>query len=455
MRKYILTFIAILLITEPLHSQYPSFTSGTAIAQYLQPIIQSIESTTSTSFVINAHVRSLPIRRYGVCFKFDLATDSSFSNSSIVQRDMSKHCMPPVPSCLGREYLDSTVMFRVQLSQLQPNKQYFVRIYSSSIYDDVTISSIRNVFTITLPQVSPPSQPILALPQAITTSSASFRWNGAQGLPTHYWLTVATDSAFRAVLPQYGDMLVGGTQTTLTDLTPQTQYFVRIRAANGFGFSTVSQTVRFQTLSINSKLFTAESRSSALGFPSGSEYYRLSIRNLSLSQVDSVIAGLVSRNLPIVEAWMQDNSTCTPPQQSASELVLRMKEPNAMLTALGFTQTTPAWSDSCSCKNFRVYGNFPTSTGIQDDIPHALTSSISPNPATEAATISLSLPASSPVRIALYDALGREVRSIAENVYAVGIQEFSVSLDGLPSGIYFVRGNVGGQVVVRRLAVVR
>ena len=59
------------------------------------------------------------------------------------------------------------------------------------------------------------------------------------------------------------------------------------------------------------------------------------------------------------------------------------------------------------------------------------------------------------MRLTLHDALGREVRTVAEGVYAAGAQEFSVSLDGLPSGIYFVRANVGGQVVVRRLAVVR
>ena len=80
---------------------------------------------------------------------------------------------------------------------------------------------------------------------------------------------------------------------------------------------------------------------------------------------------------------------------------------------------------------------------------------IAPNPTTNAANIVLTLPTASPVRLTLHDALGREVRIVAEGMYAAGAQEFSVSLDGLPSGIYFVRANVGGQVLVRRLAVVR
>ncbi len=78
---------------------------------------------------------------------------------------------------------------------------------------------------------------------------------------------------------------------------------------------------------------------------------------------------------------------------------------------------------------------------------------ISPNPATEAASISLSLPISSPVRLTLHDALGREVRMVADGIE--GVQEFSVSLGGLPSGMYFLRCNVGARMLIRHLLVVR
>jgi hypothetical protein len=97
--------------------------------------------------------------------------------------------------------------------------------------------------------------------------------------------------------------------------------------------------------------------------------------------------------------------------------------------------------------------NATTGTRIQNDGEMNL--SITPNPSADIARIILSLSTSSPVRLTLHDALGREVRGIAESMYAAGAQEFSVSLEGLPSGIYFVHANVGGQVLVRRLAVVR
>jgi hypothetical protein len=460
MKKVIIKIALIFFLPIIAHSQspYPSLTNGNAIAQYLQPVVQSIESITSTSFVINASVRAVAPRRDRVCFRFDIAIDSSFSNSSIVQRDLFGICVPPIPNCLGRGYLDSAVQFQVQISQLQPNKQYYISIYSSSLYSDAYLNSLRRIYIITTLLTSPPSQPILALPQTITTSSASVRWSMAQGFPANYSLTVATDSSFRAVLPQYANVTLGDTQNVISGLSSQTQYFVRVRAANAQGFSPFSQTVRFQTLSNNANLFSAESRTSPRGFPSsrtGSEYYKLGTNNLTLIQTDSVVAELVRRTLPVVEAWSQDNNTCVPPLQSASEIVVRMKEPTTVLTALGFIQTPVTWSDSCSCKSFRVYGNFPTSTSVHDESQRVSVDGISPNPASESATFSFSLPAPVLVRLTLHDALGREVVRVPEQMYAAGAHEISFAVSALPTGIYFLRYSIGERVLVRRVVVVR
>jgi hypothetical protein len=66
-----------------------------------------------------------------------------------------------------------------------------------------------------------------------------------------------------------------------------------------------------------------------------------------------------------------------------------------------------------------------------------------------------SLSLSSQVRISLFDALGKEVRVLGEGFYPAGQNSVSFGTDDLPSGMYFVRCNIGGQVVVRRLAVAR
>lgn len=460
-RQLIIVLTAFMCLPFTLFSQspFPSFTNGNARAQYLQPIILSIESTTSTSFVLNTVVRAVAPRRNRVCLDYEIATDSSFSDNFIVQRLFSSSCLPPIPNCLGRGYLDSAVQLRTQFSNLQPNKQYFIRIQSYSIYSDFGLNSLYVYFTITLPQNVPPAIPIASNVQAITTTSALVRWSSVQGFPLQYRLTVARDSTFQTILPQYQDIPVNDTLSVIQGLQPTNQYFVRVRSSNGAGFSPYSPVIRFQTLPPDGQLFTADNRSSALRFPSagnlqlGSTYYRLNTGAINIRALDSLIALLVQRNIPIVEAWAQDNSTCSPNQVSASELVIRLREPQAILANLGYTQSPPTWADSCSCKTFRVYSNFPTSTGIEIESSSLFT--LSPNPSIGTVNMAFSLSSSSPVRIVVFDALGREVRTLAEGIYPTGQSSVSFSTEDLPSGIYFVRCDIGGQVVVRRLAVVR
>jgi Secretion system C-terminal sorting domain len=120
-------------------------------------------------------------------------------------------------------------------------------------------------------------------------------------------------------------------------------------------------------------------------------------------------------------------------------------------------------------KNNRLYmGGFNTSSAYSLDLNALQPTSVaheqktllldvvlSPNPVTEMVTISFSLPVSSPVRIMLHDALGREVMHVPERMYAAGAHEISLAVNALPSGIYFLQCSMGGRVVVRRLAAVR
>jgi hypothetical protein len=155
--------------------------------------------------------------------------------------------------------------------------------------------------------------------------------------------------------------------------------------------------------------------------------------------------------------------TCTdsydyPPSLISSQLLLHLKRKEDIqyfIQQYGRNAVRYIWRFVPSSPMFYRYSlvNATTSTRVQNG--REMNLSITPNPSAEIARIILSLSTSSPVRLTLHDALGREVRGIAESMYAAGAQEFSVSLEGLPSGIYFVRANVGGQVLVRRLVVVR
>jgi len=100
-------------------------------------------------------------------------------------------------------------------------------------------------------------------------------------------------------------------------------------------------------------------------------------------------------------------------------------------------------------------------------IPTVFTLQVYPNPFNPDARIRFSVPASPapgvsgiPVRLELFDGLGRLVRTIIDD--AVGAGEHDVAVrgeneEGLPlsSGTYFVRLSGGGMVVTRRILLLR
>jgi hypothetical protein len=78
-----------------------------------------------------------------------------------------------------------------------------------------------------------------------------------------------------------------------------------------------------------------------------------------------------------------------------------------------------------------------------------------PNPVADRTAIPFALEAPQRVRIAVYDALGREVAVAADRTFGAGEQAVDVSVAGLPNGLYFYRLRAGTQTLTRKLVVVR
>ena len=81
------------------------------------------------------------------------------------------------------------------------------------------------------------------------------------------------------------------------------------------------------------------------------------------------------------------------------------------------------------------------STSIENaDVPGAFELYAAyPNPFTSSATITYSLQHAEPVQFALYDALGRMVKSLDEGYKQAGTHEILISGDDLPTGTYYYR----------------
>ena len=80
---------------------------------------------------------------------------------------------------------------------------------------------------------------------------------------------------------------------------------------------------------------------------------------------------------------------------------------------------------------------------------------VRPNPSANSATVAFELASPTAVRVAVYDALGREVAVVAEGLRGVGAHSERVVTTGLPAGVYMVRLETEGAVQAERLTVMR
>ena len=371
---------------------------------------------------------------------------------------------------------DTSRVLHLVINDIMPNRIYSVSVYNSIILggggsdaiDVITVNSSTSTISFTTPALTSPNAPVVSPATSVSTSGFTLQWIQPTPKPHFYRVELATDSLFLQLLETTSWRMPNDSSVIISGLQANTRYFYRIRAVRPGQPDILSAVGSERTLAsaamssfsaAGASLFDVASSFRGLNYDdfcsSPSPHYAYTVgASLSFAQMDSVLVALLKAGIPVTQAWMQDNSTCDGKDNGTSELRIKLLIDNSRVQSYGFGRRYNDWASSCLCRKYRVYTNF-TPTSVHQTATIDFTGNVSPNPATEAATISLSLPASSPIRLTLHDALGREVRSIAENVYAAGIQEFSVSLDGLPSGIYFVRANVGGQVVVRRLAVIR
>ncbi|MFB6271814.1 MAG: T9SS type A sorting domain-containing protein, partial [Salinibacter sp.] len=79
----------------------------------------------------------------------------------------------------------------------------------------------------------------------------------------------------------------------------------------------------------------------------------------------------------------------------------------------------------------------------------------SPNPVRRRAELEYAVPRSTPVRIAVYDVLGRRVTTLVDGARPPGTHRVSIDASSLTSGVYFVRMQSGDFTQTRRMTVVR
>jgi hypothetical protein len=368
---------------------------------------------------------------------------------------------------------DTIRVLHFTIDGLKPSTTYYVSgqnffAISGGGIDVVTIFSSTGTISFTTPALTSLNTPVVSPAASVSTSGFTLQWTQPTPKPHFYRIELATDSLFLQLLETTSWRMPNDSSVVISGLQANTRYFYRIRAVRAGQPDILSAVGSERTLAsaamssfnaAGTSLFDVASSFRGLNYDdfcsSLSPHYAYTVgASLSFAQMDSILAVLLRTGIPVMQAWMQDNSTCDGKDSGTSELRIKLLVDNSRVQSYGFSRRYNDWASSCLCRKYRVYTNF-TPTSVHQTATIDFTGNVSPNPATEAANISLSLPVSSTVRIALYDALGHEIRGVAENLYAAGVHEFSVSVEGLPSGMYFLRCNVGAQVLVRHLSVVR
>jgi len=95
--------------------------------------------------------------------------------------------------------------------------------------------------------VAPPPAPHASNASQVTATSFLAKWHSA-ARATGYKLDVATDSAFVNYVSGYQDLDVGNVLSyNVTGLTPNTNYYYRLRAYNAGGTSPNSNVIHVKT----------------------------------------------------------------------------------------------------------------------------------------------------------------------------------------------------------------
>jgi photosystem II stability/assembly factor-like uncharacterized protein len=123
---------------------------------------------------------------------------------------------------------------------------------------------------------------------------------------------------------------------------------------------------------------------------------------------------------------------------------------SAELNGVSFADATHGWAVGAA-GTIIAFGAPATDAEETAAVERVSLDAASPNPFATATTLRYALAEGGPVRLAVYDVLGREVAVLAAGKVAAGVHEASFDAHDVPAGIYFVRLTAEGASVTRRV----
>jgi uncharacterized lipoprotein YddW (UPF0748 family) len=297
---------------------------------------------------------------------------------------------------------------------------YFVVTSLDRNYNESQMSNVVEVF--------PPQSPILSFPENETVDvpdTVTFIWHSSE-LASSYRIQISTDPFFGSnmFLDESG---IVDSSITVTDLEGQTLYFWRINAVNAGGVSNYSSVFSF---------ITGFPASPLLAYPpdnTGNYPVNIDLVWLVNSAASSYRLQVARAANFTVQSIVLDTIGLTDTTLSLSGLLMntfyywRIKAVNQFGSS--------NWSEVWRFKTEPPVGveddeEFPEDYGLYQNYP---------NPFNPETAIRFSLPHSGLVVIKVYNVLGEEISTIANDFFAKGNHEIFFNAANLPSGIYIYK----------------
>jgi phosphodiesterase/alkaline phosphatase D-like protein len=194
----------------------------TVVATPPSPVATPGTNVTQTSFTANWNGSA-----GATAYFLDLATDTNFTAILPAYNNMN------VGNVLAQN-----------VTGLTAGTKYFYRVRGRNVGGTSGNSNIVSVRTV----VATPAAPVATGGTNVSQTSVTANWNASAGA-TAYFLDLATDTNFTAILPAYNNMNVGNVLAqSVTGLTGGTKYFYRVRGSNVGGTSGNSNVVSVTTV---------------------------------------------------------------------------------------------------------------------------------------------------------------------------------------------------------------
>ena len=345
-------------------------------------------------------------------YRLDVASDSTFTDF-----------------LTGFEDRNAGLVTTFAIENALPGRSYYYRVRAA-------IGDLIGANSQTIQLTTFPDTPVALSPSDRNAVSFTANWQPAEGAQS-YRLDVAKNSDFSDMVSGHENLDTGPqTSMKVEGLEPGTEYFYRVRSVAGPRTSPDSNVISASTLSISVENSNIEKEQLRI-LANGSQNNEIKI--LVKSDEGIALNGLSVTLIP--DGGQSEIRSEQSQTDENGEIIFSLSNSRAE------TVTYEVQAHQ------RIIGSF-TVEYLPDSGELSLGYNY-PNPFQVHTTLPVTVPSAMDIQITIYDQLGRPVQTVVDSRFEPGYYEIPFRAHGLASGIYFYRLVTDGEILIKRMVLVR